>query len=138
MLVAFSHFIRFILFLFFILCFFCVCVWSRIQVIHVIRFGFSSVSLDFLFSDSIVTFLPKNLWEQFQRIANFYFLVMTVVAITIGMYIWNFVKIHGEIPIVLTRKKRLPNVVETHIFVSKNGNFVINAIIRHYADINHL
>lgn len=33
---------------------------------------------------SIVTFLPKNLLDQFRRIANFYFLVMTIIAVVIG------------------------------------------------------
>lgn len=33
---------------------------------------------------TIITFLPKNLLEQFRRIANFYFLVMTIIAIVIG------------------------------------------------------
>lgn len=33
---------------------------------------------------TLITFLPKNLLEQFRRIANFYFLVMTTIAIIIG------------------------------------------------------
>lgn len=33
---------------------------------------------------TILSFLPKNLLEQFRRIANFYFLVMTIIAIVIG------------------------------------------------------
>lgn len=36
--------------------------------------------------DTIISFLPKNLLEQFRRIANFYFLIMTIVAIFIGEY----------------------------------------------------
>lgn len=31
-----------------------------------------------------ITFLPQNLFEQFRRIANFYFLVMTIIALSIG------------------------------------------------------
>lgn len=33
---------------------------------------------------TLLTFLPQNLFEQFRRIANFYFLIMTIVAIVIG------------------------------------------------------
>lgn len=33
---------------------------------------------------SLITFLPQNLLEQFRRIANFYFLVMTTISILIG------------------------------------------------------
>lgn len=33
---------------------------------------------------SLITFLPQNLFEQFRRIANFYFLIMTIIAIAIG------------------------------------------------------
>jgi phospholipid-translocating ATPase len=33
---------------------------------------------------SLLTFLPQNLFEQFRRIANFYFLIMTIIAIVIG------------------------------------------------------
>lgn len=33
---------------------------------------------------TLITFLPKNMLEQFRRIANFYFLVMTTIAIIIG------------------------------------------------------
>ena len=33
---------------------------------------------------TLITFLPKNLVEQFRRIANFYFLIMSVIAIVIG------------------------------------------------------
>ncbi|XP_031625300.1 phospholipid-transporting ATPase IG isoform X2 [Contarinia nasturtii] len=40
---------------------------------------------------TLITFLPKNLWEQFQRIANFYFLIMTILAIII--------EICGESPV---------------------------------------
>lgn len=35
---------------------------------------------------TLITFLPQNLLEQFRRIANFYFLIMTVIALVIGMY----------------------------------------------------
>lgn len=35
---------------------------------------------------TLITFLPKNLLEQFRRIANFYFLVMTTIAIIIGKF----------------------------------------------------
>lgn len=35
---------------------------------------------------SLITFLPQNLLEQFRRIANFYFLVMTVIALVISKY----------------------------------------------------
>lgn len=31
-----------------------------------------------------ITFLPQNLFEQFRRIANFYFLIMTIIALAIG------------------------------------------------------
>lgn len=34
---------------------------------------------------TLITFLPQNLLEQFRRIANFYFLIMTVIALVIGM-----------------------------------------------------
>lgn len=33
---------------------------------------------------SLLTFLPQNLFEQFRRIANFYFLIMTIIALVIG------------------------------------------------------
>ncbi|KAH8418901.1 hypothetical protein KR222_003800 [Zaprionus bogoriensis] len=33
---------------------------------------------------TLITFLPQNLLEQFRRIANFYFLVMTIVSLLIG------------------------------------------------------
>lgn len=33
---------------------------------------------------TLLNFLPKNLWEQFKRIANFYFLCMTILASLIG------------------------------------------------------
>lgn len=33
---------------------------------------------------TILSFLPKNLLNQFRRIANFYFLIMTIIAIVIG------------------------------------------------------
>lgn len=33
---------------------------------------------------TLITFLPKNLIEQFRRIANFYFLIMTIIAGIIG------------------------------------------------------
>jgi hypothetical protein len=33
---------------------------------------------------SLITFLPQNLFEQFRRIANFYFLIMTIIAMSIG------------------------------------------------------
>ena len=33
---------------------------------------------------TLITFLPQNLLEQFRRIANFYFLVMTTITIVIG------------------------------------------------------
>lgn len=33
---------------------------------------------------TLLTFLPQNLFEQFRRIANFYFLIMTIIAISIG------------------------------------------------------
>jgi phospholipid-translocating ATPase len=33
---------------------------------------------------TLLTFLPQNLFEQFRRIANFYFLIMTIIAMTIG------------------------------------------------------
>lgn len=39
---------------------------------------------------TLITFLPKNLLEQFRRIANFYFLVMTTIATLIGKYIFLF------------------------------------------------
>jgi phospholipid-translocating ATPase len=32
---------------------------------------------------TLITFLPLNLFEQFRRIANFYFLVMTIIALSI-------------------------------------------------------
>lgn len=35
---------------------------------------------------TLLTFFPKNMFEQFRRIANFYFLCMTVIAIVIGEY----------------------------------------------------
>lgn len=31
-----------------------------------------------------LTFLPQNMFEQFRRIANFYFLIMTIIALAIG------------------------------------------------------
>lgn len=34
---------------------------------------------------TLITFLPQNLLEQFRRIANFYFLIMTVISLVIGM-----------------------------------------------------
>ena len=30
---------------------------------------------------SIVSFVPKNLWEQFQRVANLYFLLISLVQV---------------------------------------------------------
>lgn len=46
---------------------------------------------------NLVTFLPQNLLEQFRRIANFYFLVMTTITVVIGKngfwfphYLWIF------------------------------------------------
>lgn len=33
---------------------------------------------------TFIMFLPQNLLEQFRRIANFYFLVMTIITILIG------------------------------------------------------
>lgn len=33
---------------------------------------------------TLISFLPQNLLEQFRRIANFYFLVMTTITIVIG------------------------------------------------------
>lgn len=33
---------------------------------------------------TVITFLPQNLLEQFRRIANFYFLVMVIIATVIG------------------------------------------------------
>lgn len=33
---------------------------------------------------TLLWFLPKNLSEQFRRVVNFYFLVVTVIAIVIG------------------------------------------------------
>lgn len=33
---------------------------------------------------TLITFLPQNLFEQFRRIANFYFLIMTIIAMAIG------------------------------------------------------
>lgn len=35
---------------------------------------------------TLITFLPQNLLEQFRRIANFYFLVMTTIALIIGKF----------------------------------------------------
>jgi phospholipid-translocating ATPase len=35
---------------------------------------------------SLITFLPQNLFEQFRRIANFYFLIMTIIAMAIGEF----------------------------------------------------
>lgn len=37
---------------------------------------------------TLITFLPQNLLEQFRRIANFYFLFMTTIAIVIGKLYW--------------------------------------------------
>jgi phospholipid-translocating ATPase len=34
---------------------------------------------------TILTFLPLNLFEQFRRIANFYFLCLSIIACSIGM-----------------------------------------------------
>lgn len=45
---------------------------------------------------TILSFLPKNLLEQFRRIANFYFLVMTIIAIVIGKQ--NREVIHNTLP----------------------------------------
>lgn len=36
---------------------------------------------------TIYNFLPKNLYEQFRRIANAYFLVISAIALFIGEYI---------------------------------------------------
>lgn len=38
---------------------------------------------------TFATFLPRNLMEQFQRIANFYFLAMTVISLIIGEFIFQ-------------------------------------------------
>lgn len=35
---------------------------------------------------TLLTFLPQNLFEQFRRIANFYFLIMTIIALAIGTF----------------------------------------------------
>ena len=32
---------------------------------------------------SIVSFVPKNLWEQFQRVANLYFLLISLVQVRV-------------------------------------------------------
>jgi len=39
---------------------------------------------------TLITFLPQNLLEQFRRIANFYFLVMTIISLLIGKYMENY------------------------------------------------
>ena len=39
--------------------------------------------LQFLFQYTILNFIPKNLFEQFQRVANFYFLVVAFVQLFI-------------------------------------------------------
>lgn len=43
---------------------------------------------------TILSFLPKNLLEQFRRIANFYFLVMTIIAIVIGKQRVDYTNTH--------------------------------------------
>lgn len=35
---------------------------------------------------TLLMFLPKNLMEQFRRVVNFYFLIVTVIAVVIGMF----------------------------------------------------
>ena len=42
---------------------------------------------------TLITFLPQNMFEQFRRIANFYFLVMTIIALVIGE-LNDFTSIH--------------------------------------------
>jgi phospholipid-translocating ATPase len=33
---------------------------------------------------SLLTFVPQNLFEQFRRVANFWFLIMAIIAVVIG------------------------------------------------------
>jgi len=37
----------------------------------------------FHFKYNLLTFLPKNLFEQFRRIANFYFLINIIITVNI-------------------------------------------------------
>lgn len=60
---------------------------------------------------TFITFLPQNLLEQFRRIANFYFLVMTIISLLIGEY---EKKIHNKFKLI--KKYRKKNM-ETNIFV---------------------
>lgn len=54
---------------------------------------------------SLITFLPKNLLEQFRRIANFYFLVMTTIAIIIG-------ESHACTPHSITKIYEMKNILQ--------------------------
>lgn len=42
---------------------------------------------------TLITFLPQNLLEQFRRIANFYFLIMSIIASVISKYFTQHIRI---------------------------------------------
>ncbi|XP_055298222.1 phospholipid-transporting ATPase 11C isoform X2 [Sitodiplosis mosellana] len=71
---------------------------------------------------TLITFLPKNLYEQFKRIANFYFLIMTTLASVIDRF--------GDSPVSIWTSL-LPLVFVISVTAIKQG---YEDYLRHKAD----
>jgi hypothetical protein len=69
-----------------------------------------------VFQYTIWSFLPKNLFQQFRRIANFYFLCMSIVSVSSKVIHFYFHTIYGIELMCIILLKEL-NKRRNHLFV---------------------